>query len=145
MIQLRASMLIILTAVAACQKSEPKITGAEATRVLERCIMADALLSIDMQERQTSDTDFTPQMVAHIDEAIAACRLVGRIDQSELPMDVRSCVNVYVLKPEVYEAAKPVLIDRRATARDVQRLNKAFERLAAQERACKNPGPTTVV
>lgn len=145
MIQLRASMLIILTAVAACQKSEPKITGAEATRVLERCIMADALLSIDMQERQASDTDFTPQMVAHIDEAIAACKLVGQIDQSALAVDVRPCVNVYALKSEVYEAAKPVLIDRQATARELERLNEAFENLATQERACKNPGPTTVV
>ena len=32
-----------------------------------------------------------------------------------------------------------------ATARELERLNEAFEKLAAQERACKNPGPTTLI
>lgn len=140
-----AIIMLAAASLAACQSPEPKITGEEATRVLEQCIMADALLRIDMEERKDGDEAFTPQMVANIDDAIAACRLVGRIDQSGLTMDARPCVNVYALKAEVYEAAKPVLIDKKATAREMERLNEAFERLAAQERACKNPGPTTIV
>lgn len=139
-----AIILLAAVSLAGCQKPEPKITGAEATRVLEQCIMADALLRIDMEERQTNGEEFTPQMVAHIDDAIAACRLVGRIDQSGLSLSVRPCVNVYALKADVYEAAKPVLIDRQATAREMERLNEAFAKLAAQESACKNPGPTTI-
>lgn len=141
-----AIILLAAVSLTACEKPEPKITGAEATRVLEQCIMADALLNMDMEQRQAAGTEaeFTPQMVAHIDDAIAACKLVGRIDQSELSLSVRPCVNVYALKSEVYEAAKPVLIDRRATAREMQRLNEAFERLAAAERACKNPGPSII-
>lgn len=141
-----AIILLAAASLAACQ-SEPKITGAEAVRVLEQCIMADTLLNMDMQERQAlgAEAIFTPQMVAHIDDAIAACKLVGQIDQSELSADVRPCVNVYALKSEVYEAAKPVLIDRQATSRELERLNEAFEKLAAQERACKNPSPTTLI
>lgn len=142
-----ALILLAAASLAACQPPEPKITGEEATRVLEQCIMADTLLRMDMEERQAigPDAEFTPQMVAHIDDAIAVCKLVGRIDQSGLSMAVRPCLNVYALKAEVYEAAKPVLIDRQATAREMQRLNETFERLETQERLCKNPGPTTLV
>lgn len=142
----RLIVALLAASMAAGCTSEPKITGTEATRVLEQCIMADAMVVMDNEQRQMSgNADFTPQMVAHLEDAISVCRLVGRIDRSQVTVPVRPCLDVYAIKADVYEAVKPVLIDRSATATEVRRLEEALERLQAAQNACENPGPTNLV
>lgn len=128
---------------ASCQ-SEPKITGEEAMRVLEQCIMADTLTIMDNETRRSNGGVYTPEMVAHIDDAIASCRLVGRIDKSQVSVSVRPCLDVYAIKADVYEAAKPIVIDGTASEAQKATLNKHLNRMSRAQQACTSPSPTQI-
>ena len=139
-----AIILLAAASLTACQSPEPMITGEEATRVLEQCITHDVLTIMDNDTRRSNGGVYTPQMVTNIDNAIASCRLVARIDPKQVSVSVRPCLEVYAIKAEVYEAAKPIVIDRTGTEAQMAKLRQQLDRMSRAQRQCDNPGPTTI-
>ena len=113
-------------------------------RVLEQCIMADTLTIMDNVERRSNGGVYTPEMVANIDAAIFTCRLVGRIDRSQVSVSVRPCLDVYAIKADVYEAAKPLVIKGTATEAQKATLNRHLNRMSRAQQECANPSPTQI-
>lgn len=140
----RTALLCIAALTLASCQSEPKIVGEEATRVLEQCIMADTLTIMDNETRRSNGGVYTPEMVDRIDDAIATCRLVGRIDKSQVSVSVRPCLDVYAIKADVYEAAKPIVLDGTATEAEKATLNKHLDRMSRAQRQCESPAPTHI-
>lgn len=139
-----AIILLAAASLTACQSPEPMITGEEATRVLEQCITHDVLTIMDNDTRRSNGGVYTPQMVTNIDNAIASCRLVARIDPKQVSVSVRPCLEVYTIKADVYEAAKPIVIDRAGTKTQKDKLRHQLDRMSRAQRQCDNPGPTTI-